>query len=42
MKRALRAFKLYVPAKLVGTLIEEEVEPRLGGREEEVTIFFRT
>ena len=40
MKRALRAFKLYVPAKLVGTLIEEEVEPRLGGREEEVTIFF--
>ena len=40
MKRALRAFKLYVPAKLVGTLIEEEAEPRLGGREEEVTIFF--
>ena len=40
MKRALRAFKLYVPAKLVGSLIEEEIEPRLGGREEEVTIFF--
>ena len=42
MKRALRAFKLYVPAKLVGTLIEEEAEPRLGGVRRKSQYFSRT
>jgi len=40
LKRGLRAFEKYVPLKLVRTLLENGEEPVLGGRVEELTIFF--
>ena len=40
MKTGLRAFRKYVPVKLVRRLLEEHIEPRLGGEPRELTIFF--
>lgn len=40
LKRGLRALEKYVPLKLVRTLLENNEEPVLGGRTEELTIFF--
>src|SRR5262249_35233846 len=40
LKTGLRAFQKYVPFKLVRMLLAEGIEPQLGGRAEELTIFF--
>ena len=40
MKIGLRAFQKYVPIKLVRLLLEGDQDPQLGGRVEELTIFF--
>jgi adenylate cyclase len=40
LKTGLRAFEKYVPVKLVRMLLAEGTEPRLGGRVEELTLFF--
>lgn len=40
LKRGLRALEKYVPLKLVRTLLVDDQEPALGGRIEELTIFF--
>jgi adenylate cyclase len=40
LKTGLRAFQKYVPVKLVRILLAEGTEPILGGRVEELTIFF--
>jgi adenylate cyclase len=40
LKRGLRALEKYVPIKLVRTLLVNDEEPVLGGRVEELTIFF--
>ena len=40
MKVGLRALEKYVPTRLVRVLLESGEEPRLGGRSEEVTVFF--
>jgi adenylate cyclase len=40
LKAGLRGFQKYVPVKLVRMLLAEGTEPVLGGRVEELTIFF--
>ena len=40
MKNGLKAFRKYVPATLVGQLIESGEEAKPGGRERELTLFF--
>ncbi|HUV08329.1 MAG TPA: adenylate/guanylate cyclase domain-containing protein, partial [Spirochaetia bacterium] len=40
MKKGLRAFNKYVPAKLVAQLIRLGKEPRIGGQTKRLTIFF--
>ncbi len=40
MKVGLRSFQLYLPIKLVRQLLERQAEPRLGGENREVTIYF--
>jgi adenylate cyclase len=40
LKTGLRAFQKYVPVKLVRILLAEGTEPVLGGRVEELTVFF--
>ncbi|MCP4695513.1 MAG: hypothetical protein GY862_01505 [Gammaproteobacteria bacterium] len=40
MKLGLRAFRKYVPIKLVQTLLTQEQEPRLGGKSRMLTILF--
>ncbi|MBT5954377.1 hypothetical protein HOG98_06615 [bacterium] len=40
MKTGLRAFEKYVPSKLVRKLIDEGVELKLGGKSQELTMFF--
>jgi adenylate cyclase len=40
LKTGLRGFQKYVPVKLVRMLLAEGTEPRLGGRVEELTLFF--
>lgn len=40
LKTGLRGFQKYVPVKLVRMLLEGGAEPQLGGRVEELTIFF--
>jgi adenylate cyclase len=40
MKTGLRSFQKYVPLQLVRMLLRRQIEPKLGGRERELTIFF--
>jgi adenylate cyclase len=40
MKVGLRSFEKYLPIKLVRQLLERQAEPRLGGEDREVTIYF--
>jgi adenylate cyclase len=40
LKTGLRGFEKYVPVKLVRMLLEGGAEPQLGGRVEELTLFF--
>lgn len=40
MKKGLQAFRKYVPAGLVRQLIQTGEEARLGGRKQELTVFF--
>ena len=40
MKTGLRTFQRYLPIKLVRVLLEEQIEPRLGGDEREVSLYF--
>jgi adenylate cyclase len=40
LKTGLRSFQKYVPIKLVRSLLAEGTEPVLGGRVEELTVFF--
>ena len=40
LKTGLRGFQKYVPFRLVRSLLAEGTEPQLGGRTEELTLFF--
>lgn len=40
MKRGLRQFNKYVPSRLVRTLLESNMESRIGGETKEMTFFF--
>ncbi len=40
MKTGLRSFQKYVPLQLVRMLLRREIEPKLGGSERDLTIFF--
>ncbi|MDG1479316.1 MAG: adenylate/guanylate cyclase domain-containing protein [Myxococcota bacterium] len=40
MKTGLRAFQRYLPIKLVRVLLEEQIEPRLGGVERQISLYF--
>ncbi len=40
MKTGLRAFQRYLPIKLVRVLLEEQIEPRLGGVDRQISLYF--
>lgn len=40
MKTGLRTFQRYLPLKLVRVLLEEQIEPRLGGVDRQISLYF--
>jgi adenylate cyclase len=40
MKTGLRAFQRYLPVNLVRVLLEEQIEPRLGGVDRQISLYF--